>query len=231
MDDFIRETEKSLDLSDNRPIKELLYEAMQKTIILGEVGTGVRINEKEVSRRMNISRTPIRYALKQLENDGLVSHIQGKGVVIRGISIKDAYEIYAIRAPLDILASATAMNKMTDEDFDKLNQLLIETERLNEIDDVDSVIKRISEFNDFIYSKANMPRLKSISYKLREYLIYFRDISIRSRERRDKALLEHRIIYDSMRLKDISSLDRITKQHLESSQKFVIREMQKRKIN
>lgn len=53
MSDFIRETSKNLDLSDNRPLKELLYEAMRKTIILGEVATGVRINEKEVSRQMN----------------------------------------------------------------------------------------------------------------------------------------------------------------------------------
>ncbi|ATO42860.1 GntR family transcriptional regulator [Loigolactobacillus coryniformis] len=231
MSDFIRETSKNLDLSDNRPLKELLYEAMRKTIILGEVATGVRINEKEVSRQMNISRTPIRYALKQLENDDLVDHIQGKGVIIKGISVKDACEIYAIRIALDTLAEVTAMNNMTEADFDTMNQLLVETERANEQDNVDIVMEKIAEFNNMLYSEANMPRLKSIIYKLREYLIYFRDIAIRARTRRDKALLEHRIIYSSMRLKDKNALERITRQHLEDSQIFVIKEMEKRKNN
>lgn len=143
MNDFIRETSNNLDLSDNRPLKELLYEAMRKTIILGEVATGVRINEKEVSRQMNISRTPIRYALKQLENDDLVDHIQGKGVIIKGISIKDAHEIYAIRIALDTLAEITAMDNMNKADFDIMNQLLVETEQANELDDVDLLWRRL----------------------------------------------------------------------------------------
>lgn len=231
MNDFIRETSNNLDLSDNRPLKELLYEAMRKTIILGEVATGVRINEKEVSRQMNISRTPIRYALKQLENDDLVDHVQGKGVIIKGISIKDAHEIYAIRIVLDTLAEITAMNNMSEADFDAMNQLLVETEQANELDDVDMVMEKIAEFNNMLYNEANMPRLKSIIYKLREYLIYFRDIAIRARVRRDKALLEHRIIYNSMRLKDKDALERITRQHLEASQVFIIKEMEKRKNN
>ncbi|MFD1317178.1 GntR family transcriptional regulator [Loigolactobacillus zhaoyuanensis] len=231
MNDFIRETGKNLDLSDSRPLKQLLYEAMRKTIILGEVATGGRINEKEVSRQMNISRTPIRYALKQLEFDGLVKHTPGRGVVIQGISIKDAHEIYAIRIALDTLAQATAMNKMTEADFDEMNQLLLETDQANDEDDVDAVLEKIAAFNAMIYRKADMPRLQSISYKMREYLIYFRDIAIRAHERRDKALLEHRIIYASMRLKDKNALELITKQHLESSLVFIIKEMEQRKNN
>jgi DNA-binding GntR family transcriptional regulator len=202
---------------------------MRKTIILGEVPTGIRINEKELSRKMNISRTPVRYALTQLERDRLVFHTPGKGFVTEGISINDANEIYAIRGALDSLASTTAMHKMTDSDFTAMRKLLETTEAMNEINDVEGMLHEFSEFNLMIYNFADMPRLKSISYRLREYLIYFRDISIRNKNRGSIALLEHRIIYDNMRLGDEAGLQSITKRHLESSLKFVVEQMKNRK--
>ena len=62
MDEFVKNT----DLSQNRPIKEVVYESLRKTLIEGNVPVGERIIEKEYSERLNISRTPVREALKEL---------------------------------------------------------------------------------------------------------------------------------------------------------------------
>lgn len=78
---------------------------------------GSRINEKEFSDTLNISRTPIRYAMTQLVAEKLVEHVPKIGIVVKGISIKDAYEIYDIRKSLDTLATIKAMDLMTEEDF------------------------------------------------------------------------------------------------------------------
>lgn len=217
---------RNLDLSVNAPLKNLVYDAFRKTIILGEIPAGARINEKEFSDTMNISRTPIRYALEKLAEEGLVERQKGKGIVVKGISINDAYEIYAIRKALDVLATYTAAEKMTPEDFEALRLLLEQTTRLNEENKVEEVLEKFSEFNDFIYTKSQMLRLKSIVTKLQEYLVYFRDISIRAKERRDKALHEHWLIYKGMKNKDRAQMELIIEEHLDYSLKFIIKEME-----
>ncbi|EOH99501.1 GntR family transcriptional regulator [Enterococcus haemoperoxidus ATCC BAA-382] len=218
---------KNLDLSVNEPLKELVYKAFRKTIILGEIPAGQRINEKEFSEVMNISRTPIRYALQKLVEEGLVDHVRGVGIIVRGISLNDANEIYAIRKSLDVLATITAMKEMDSEDFEELKTLLEETERLNEANEIDQVLQKFSDFNELIYEKSKMLRLKSIVMKLREYLVYFRDISIRSKDRRDKALNEHWLIYKCMLNQEEEQLKLLITEHLDYSQTFILKEMEK----
>lgn len=218
---------KNLDLGENLPLKELVYKAFRKTIILGEIPAGQRINEKEFSEVMNISRTPIRYAMQKLVEEGLVDHVLGVGILVKGISISDAHEIYAIRKSLDVLATITAMKEMSIDDFKELKDLLEKTETLNEQNEIDQVLQKFSDFNELIYEKSKMLRLKSIVMKLREYLVYFRDISIRSKERRDKALHEHWLIYQCMLDQKEEQLSLLITEHLDYSQKFIIKEMEK----
>lgn len=216
---------QNLDLSINKPLKFLVYEAFRKTIILGQIPAGERINEKEFSERMNISRTPIRFALQKLVDEDLVEHVPGTGIIVKGINTKDAYEIYAIRKSLDVLATITAMKKMTSKDFEDLRKLLEETEQLNDINEIEAVLLRFSAFNEFIYEKSQMLRLKSIVMKLQEYVIYFRDIAIHAKVRRDKALLEHWGIYQAMIQQNEPKIETLITNHLNDSLSFVIKEM------
>lgn len=227
---IIEAVRKNLDLTQNKTLKTLVYEAFRKTIILGDIPAGSRINEKEFSDTLNISRTPIRYAMKQLVNEQLVEHVPKVGIVVKGISIQDAHEIYEIRMSLDTLATIKAMHKMTPQDFVELKELLERGEAFNRENKVDEVLQNFSDFNAFIYHKSQMLRLKSIVLDLQAYLIYFRDIAIRSSLRRDKALEEHWLIYRGMKTKNEEQIALITHEHLERSLKFILAEMERRKI-
>lgn len=221
---------RNIDFTENKPLKHSIYDALRKTIILGEIPAGERIVEKELSEEMNISRTPIRYALQRLKKEQLVKHIPRVGFIVSGISIKDAYEIYDIRKALDVLATTKAMTLMTEEDFLQLELHLEEAEKLNEADKVDELLKNFSDFNKFIYEKSRMPRLQVFLTGLNEYLVYFRDMSIRAKERRGLALREHWIIYESMKNQDEDHLRKITNKHLDHSLSFIIKEMKRRGI-
>lgn len=230
MNPTIKAVKKNLDLTQNKPLKTLLYEAFRKTIILGDIPAGERINEKEFSDTLNISRTPIRFAMQQLVEEKLVEHVPRIGIVVKGISIKDAYEIYDIRKSLDTLATIKAMHLMTEKDFDELEALLIRGEALHQEGKVDEVLQNFSDFNQFIYEKSQMLRLKAIVLELQTYLVYFRDIAIRSTQRREKALAEHWLLYRGMRNKDKLQIELITHEHLDHSLQFIIKEMEKHKI-
>ncbi|RSU16519.1 GntR family transcriptional regulator [Vagococcus carniphilus] len=221
---------KNIDLTTNIPLKEAIYLALRKTIILGEIGAGERINELEFSEAFNISRTPIRYALQRLLDEKLVVHQKGIGTIVKGISIKDAYEIYDIRKALDTLATIKAMELMTDEDLEEMKQLLEYGNKLNSEDRVDELLENFSDFNSFIYEKSDMLRLKSIVTKLQTYLVYFRDLAIRSSDRRDDAMAEHWLIYRGIKNKDTEQITLITHEHLDRSLQFIVKEMEEREI-
>lgn len=227
MSSIIDAVKKNLDFSQNKTLKILLYEAFRKTIILGEIPAGTRINEKEFSEILNISRTPIRYALKQLTTEKLVTYVPKIGVVVKGISTKDAHEIYDIRKSLDTLAAIKAMNQMTTDDFKKMKALLIYGGKLNREDRVDELLQNFSDFNAFIYEKSQMLRLKGIVLELQSYLVYFRDIAIR----RNTALEEHWLIYRGMKTKNKEQLTLLTHEHLDHSLKFILEEMERQKID
>ncbi|EKS9962319.1 GntR family transcriptional regulator [Enterococcus faecalis] len=230
MNPTVEAVKRNLDLTSSKPLKICTYEAFKKTIILGDILAGERINEKEFSEQLNISRTPIRFALQELVKEQLVEHIPMVGIVVKGISMKDAYEIYDIRKSLDTLATIKAMELMTPEDFDELEALLLEGEQYNKNNQVDDLLQNFSDFNSFIYTKSQMLRLKKIVTDLHAYLIYFRDIAIRASERRSIALEEHWLIFRGMKTKNIDQITLLTHEHLNRSLQFILKEMEHRQI-
>lgn len=218
---------KNLDLTKNLPLKVVFYEALKKTIIMSEIPAGARINEKELSTQLNISRTPIRYALSVLQEEKLVNHVPKKGIIVVGISLKDAIEIFDIRKALDTLASIKAMHLMTDKDFADMKKILTDCESFIESDDIDRILENFNDFNELIYQKSQMNRLREIVTELQTYLRYFREISIGSLERRKQALAEHWIIYRGMKNKDSEQITLITHEHLNSSLDFIMQEMER----
>ena len=233
MDSTVEAVKANLDINSNQTLKVSVYHAFKRTIILGEIPAGERINESVFSEEMNISRTPIRYALEQLLKEELVEHVPGIGMIVRGISIKDAYELYDIRKALDTLAFTKAMHLMTEEDFDELERHLqsgysIQTKESD--DRIDNLINNFSGFNAYVYEKSQMRRLPKIIDELQAYLVYFRELSIRSEVRSKIALEEHFLILRGMRNKDVETMTMLIHEHLDHSLKFIIEDMENRNI-
>lgn len=216
-----------VDLSQDMPLNQIVYNGLRAAIIKGIIPVGERINEKKYSLELNVSRTPIREALYRIQSEGLIEHIPNYGFVIKKITVDDAEEIYKLRVALDALAAVNAMQLMTDNEFKEMKSLLDKTEEFEEKGDIASVIKLFSNFNDMIYTYSNMPLLKSFIYHLRDYLARFRDISLLDDNRRRKAFYEHKLIYYCLRDKDEKEITSLINKHLEYSKKFIIEEIKK----
>jgi DNA-binding GntR family transcriptional regulator len=225
MEDYISKVVKLADLTQNKPLNEIVFEGLRDAIIKGIIPVGERINETVYSERMNISRTPIREALRRIQEEGLVEYIPHYGVVVKKITVTDAEEIFQIRKALDVLATTSAMKLMSEEQFEEMRQLLTRTDEANERGDVAKVVALFSEFNDMIYRFSQMPRLDIIVNKLRQYLVRFRDISLAGAVRRRKAIDEHWMIYNNMKNGNFEQVAIITNEHLDYSKGFIISEM------
>jgi DNA-binding GntR family transcriptional regulator len=225
MINHIDELVKNTNFNQNKPISDVVYEGLRKTIISGVIPVGERIIEKEYAERLNISRTPVREALKRLEMEELVEYLPRTGVIVKRISTEDVIEIYKIRHNLEMLATVTAMDNITEQEIKEIKELLDLTEQKNREGEVEEVIKLFGEFNSKIYAASKMKRLASMISRLNEYLQRFRNISISENERREKALMEHREILRAIIEKDKSNIDNIIKRHLEDSLEIVLAEI------
>lgn len=221
MDEFVKNT----DLSQNRPLKEVVYESLRKTLIEGKVPVGERFIEKEYSDRLNISRTPVRESLKLLEVEGLVKYIPRTGVVVNRITRDDVIEIYKIRNSLELLVVTEAMKYVTEDDIKNISNLLNETEKANSEGNIDEVIKLFSKFNSELYELSNMKMLPNMISNLNSYLHKFRTISIEDDNRREKAIIEHRHILNAILSKDRDLAEMIIKKHLYDSLDVVLQEI------
>lgn len=154
----------------------------------------------------------------------------GVGVIVKGMTLRDAREIFDIRKELDTLATCKAMERMSSTQYAALEKLLQDTQRLDQAGEVGAVIQHFSDFNAFIYQASQMPLLESILTKLRAYLVYFRDISIRSKGRRNRAIREHWLIYRGMVNHDPEQIRMLIHEHLDYSLQFILNEMRARDL-
>lgn len=225
MIDYMDELIKNTNFNQSKPIRDIVYESLRKTIISGVIPVGERIVEKEYAERLNISRTPVREALRRLELEELVEYLPRTGVVVKRISIEDVIEIYKIRHNLEVLATTSAMENITEQEIREIEELLDLTERKNKEGNVEEVVKLFGVFNSKIYEASRMKRLASMISKLNEYLQRFRNISIAENERREKALREHREILKAIKEKNKEDIDDIIKRHLDYSLEIVMAEI------
>lgn len=222
MDEFVKNT----DLSQNRPLKDVVYESLRKTLIEGKIPVGERFIEKEYSDRLNISRTPVRDSLKQLEAEGLIKYIPRTGVIVNRITRDDVIEIYKIRNSLELLVATESMKHITQTDAENIYKLLDMTELANKEGKTDEVIHLFTKFNNQLYDLSNMKILPTMISNLNSYLHRFRIISIEDSSRREKALLEHRQILNAIVSKDRYLAEMIIKKHLYDSLDVVLQKIE-----
>ncbi len=95
---------------------------IEEAIVSGELEPGTVLRQEQLSEQFNVSRTPIREALRRLAALGLVSFVPNRGVRVRTISREDLHEAFMVRAELEGLASEVAASKMTPEDLVELEE-------------------------------------------------------------------------------------------------------------
>lgn len=220
-----------LDMTKNAPLKDVVYSAFKEAITLGRIPAGTPINEQQLAEALHISRTPIRNALDELAAGRLVERTRGSGVTVKGISRRDADEVFEIRSVLEVLATTKAAHNMTESDFEALRELLEHGQRCNAKGDVEGVVQNMDDFNKFIYTKANSPRLQSIIAPLQEYTRYFRDVSNYKEPRRSKALEEHWGIYLAMRFGPDKKIEQTVREHLHTAYGYVSSAMTERELD
>ncbi|MDA5093145.1 GntR family transcriptional regulator [Aliiroseovarius sp. KMU-50] len=106
---------KSVDISKTASAASIIFDALKKAIIEGDLEEGAPLRQDEIARMFNTSRIPVREAISRLEEHGLVKSQRYKGAVVSGLSAEEAGEIFDYRSLLEPHVIRTAVPRMTPE--------------------------------------------------------------------------------------------------------------------
>ncbi len=105
-----------------RGVVDDLATAIQTRIVTGEIPPGARLRQEQLAAEYELSRTPIREALRKLQAEGTVELVPNQGAVVRGPTVRDVREGYEVRAELEGMAAALAAEWITDEHLRELRE-------------------------------------------------------------------------------------------------------------
>ena len=103
------------EMRSQKPLKEIVYLELKHKILTGEIPAGSRLMEVDLAKRMNVSRTPIREAIRRLNDDGLVQMEARKGAYVAQISIKDMLDVFEIREDMEGFCAYLAAGRSSNE--------------------------------------------------------------------------------------------------------------------
>ncbi|MGK7943307.1 MAG: GntR family transcriptional regulator [Microcystaceae cyanobacterium] len=217
----------------NKSLKEQVYEALHRAILSGEFTPGMRLIETQLSQKLQVSRTPIREALQQLQQENLVVSGENNVLQVVQFSIKDAGQLYDCRAALEKLAVAEACKTISPEKLDNLGKMLEQSQQLSqdislsqfnqvEMLDLDYCFHRLiaessgnlwlCSFLDNLFNKMKVIRTHTLSTNPLVLNIYS----------------EHEPIYQAIVHKDSEKAVEMMNNHLMTAKERVISEMEKR---
>ena len=105
-------------------LRENVAKVIREKILNKELKPGMRIIEQNLSDELEVSRGPIREALRQLEQEGVVEYTRNVGCSVKEITIKDLYEIYLLRSTYEILAVKLCGGQFEQEDIERMEEVL-----------------------------------------------------------------------------------------------------------
>lgn len=141
-----------------KTLRERVTDALRMKILSGGLKPGARIVEQDISTELGVSRAPVREALRQIEEEGLIEYTRNVGCSVKPVTDVDLYEIYLLRATYEILAVKLCEGRLTEETLRNMELELEHMKSLGEADFHASVFYDNS-FHEGIIRQVGLPRL------------------------------------------------------------------------
>lgn len=142
------------DLTPSRALHTDVEAYVLDLIRTGALKPGEKVNEAEIARRLQISRSPVREAFTRLIKDGLLEHAPRRGVFVAQPTVEGMEEIAGLRAVIEGFAARQAAARITPEELERLRQLIVEGAAAGQRGDWLAMEEKNAEFHDVLVGSA-----------------------------------------------------------------------------
>lgn len=201
-------------LLNHETLSDHVAKIIRKMILNGTLKPGEKVNQVQLAESLNISRGPIREALRMLQNEGLIIHETNKGTYVTTLSYQDAYEIYTLRALLEAKAAELAVPNLTEREFGKLEKLLEEFTEASHDNDLEREARCDISFHHTIIGASKHQRLIHMHEQLDTQVgAMFLTVASKLPVRAAMVVENHKKLLDALKSKDIERVSREFSDH------------------
>lgn len=201
-------------LMSRRPLHDELVEHLRNLIVRGTLVPGSKVQEQVLCDQFDVSRTPLREALRSLAAEGLVVLTPRRGAAIAEVTRRDLEEAFPIVGALEALAGELACQNITDSEIDRARLLQQQLVEAHECEDLAKYSAANAKIHQLILAAASNPTLtqllKSLDGRVRRarYMVNISGV------RWAAAVAEHQMILEALEARDGNKLGEILKLHI-----------------
>lgn len=192
-------------INNNAPISESLLNKLRRDILTGIFKPGQKLTEQELCHRYQVSRTPVREALRQLETDGLVENILNRGAFVIGMSDRDYEDMFELRKIYEVQAVKWAIERITEEEMAKLEETFEFMEFYTLRNDIEKMLAINTGFHQVIYEASHNRTLQTLLSSYQNLAKYKGADSMYDDDYLQTVLKEHRAIFKAFVDKDVKA--------------------------
>jgi DNA-binding GntR family transcriptional regulator len=211
-------------MANSKSKKSIVYEALKRRIISNSLKPAEPLNEGILSKELKISKTPVREALQQLERDGFVENVPGRGCFVSRISFQDVKELFETREILECEVIKRAVLKGDPEKIEGVRKKFESLESNGE-KNPKSQFKAGDRIHAYLFESFGNNRLNEIYRRLQEHVermrIYF--FNQAHEERSEESYKEHLKILDALASRDPERAEQAMRAHLRNAMEFLKR--------
>jgi DNA-binding GntR family transcriptional regulator len=202
---------------------EAAYASLIDTLRSGDFAPGDRLREEDVAKRLNLSRTPVREALRKLENNGIVEHRPRIGAVIRKLSQTEVVELYEMRIVLERTAASMAAQHGSEAEFDALDDM---NARILDAQDTPTLGAAINQdFHEALYRAARNRFLLTSAEAINNALILLGPTTYLDPDRIRIVVSQHSDVTTALRQRDGDRAAEAAEAHLQTSLRYRLKGM------
>jgi len=206
---------KSVSLADQ------VFEKLENDIITGVYPRGEILTELKLVEQLGVSRTPIREALRRLEQERLIQD-SGKGSVVLGITLEDLEDIMNIRQHVEGLAAYYAAKNATEEGKNRLKHINELQDFYYEKRDIDNLQRMDDEFHDALYEMSSRTVLHDTLLPLHRKTMRYRKAAMKNEKRQHDSVMEHKEIIEAINAGDGERAQKLMSAHIKNAKEHMI---------
>jgi len=192
--------------------KGLVADQIREAILRGYFKPGAKLDQQEIAEQLNVSRSPVREALRTLAAEELITMTPYRGAVVTELSVEALEEIHFVRSLLEGAAARRAVPYLKPEHLARLKAILEEADRTT---DHERILVLNNEFHRIIYCAKEQPRMLSMIQQLRNTVAPYIRLYLDTPGRQAAAWADHRRIYEACSKRDAALAEQETKKHLQ----------------
>ena len=211
------------------PLRDVVFQTLRGAILKGDLKPGERLMELQLASKLGVSRTPIREAIRMLEQEGLAVTIPRKGAEVAKMTEKDMEDVLEIRLSLEGLAVRLSCEEITPAALQELKVAMENFEEKTRSGQFVEMAKADVKFREILYKASNNPKLQQLLNNLREQMYRYRVEYLKDDSIYPRLIEEHQKMYDALKSKDSKLAESYVERHLHNQAeavKKIIREQE-----